>query len=266
MRLSTSPAVQALSRVPGVSAVGVRVLGLAQRVADKGLSPRDRWRKHLGSEAGYWERLIETPDRFRDQFGWCLDPDLEVRQEELREAIAAVPRDRLSVLDVGAGPVTVVGRRWAGKAVQVTPIDPLADVYNEALRKSGIDVPVTTQQLAVEDLSKRFGAGSFDIAYCHNAIDHMPDPMLALDIMLSLVPPDGFVVVRCLPDEGERNSYYGIHQWNVDLDESEPVIWNRAERHVLREALAGKAEVVSARMLGKWVTASFRPLVSSSGA
>jgi SAM-dependent methyltransferase len=264
MALSTR-VVQTLSRVPGVSAVGVRVLGLAQRVTDQGLSPRQRWSKHLGSESGYWERLIATPDRFREQFGWCLDPDLEVRQEELHEAIDAVPRTRLRVLDVGAGPVTVVGRRWAGKTIEVTPIDPLADAYNEALRKADIDVPVPTRQLAVEDLAEHFGARSFDIAYCHNAIDHMPDPLGALGTMLSLVADDGFVVVRCLPDEGERNSYYGIHQWNVDLDGEELVIWNRSVRHVAREALAGRAEIVSARSRGKWVTATIRPRAVSSG-
>ena len=257
--------VRTLSRVPGVSAVGVRLLGLTQRVTDRGLSPRQRWSKHLGSESGYWERLIATPDRFREQFGWCLDPDMEVRQEELREAIEAVPRNRLGVLDVGAGPVTVVGRRWGGKTIEVTPIDPLADVYNEALKEAGIDVPVATQQLAVEDLTSRYSAGSFDIAYCHNAIDHMPDPLGALGIMLSLVAADGFVVIRCLPDEGERNSYYGIHQWNVDLDGEELVIWNRSVRYLVRAEFAGRAEVVSARPSGKWVVATIRPRAESSG-
>jgi SAM-dependent methyltransferase len=260
----TTRVVGTLSRVPGVSAVGVRVLGLAQRVTDSGLSPKQRWSKHLGSEAGYWERLIATPDRFREQFGWCLDPELEVRQEELHEAIDAVPRDRLRLLDVGAGPVTVVGRRWAGKSIEVTPIDPLADVYNEALHKSGIDVPVPTRQLAVEDLAGHFGARSFDLAYCHNAIDHMPDPLEALDIMLSLVASDGFVVIRCLPEEGERNSYFGIHQWNVDLDGGELVIWSRSARYVVRDRLGG-AEIVSAQARGKWVTATIRPLAASSG-
>jgi SAM-dependent methyltransferase len=264
MALSTR-VVRTLSRVPGVSAVGVQVLGLAQRVTDRGLSPRQRWSKHLGSEFGYWERLIATPDRFREQFGWCLDPELEVRQDELREAVEAVPRSRVRVLDVGAGPVTVVGKRWAGKAIEVTPIDPLADVYNEALRKAGIDVPVATQRLAVEDLSARYSAGSFDIAYCHNALDHMPDPVGALGIMLSVVVADGFVVVRCLPDEGERNSYYGIHQWNIDLDGGELVIWNRSVRHVVREELAGRAEIVSAQPYGKWLTATIRPTAESSG-
>jgi SAM-dependent methyltransferase len=262
MPFHTSRVVQTLSRVPGVSVVGVRILGLAQRVTASGLSPSARWSKHLGSEAGYWGRLIRSPDRFREQFGWCLDPDLEVRQDELREAIEAVPRDRLHVLDVGAGPVTVVGRRYAGKSIEVTAIDPLADVYNDALAKSGIQVPVTTQRFSIEDLPARFPARSFDIAYCHNAIDHMPDPMPALDVMLSLVAPDGFVVLRCLPDEGERNSYFGIHQWNVDLDESGLVVWNRTTRHALGEELAGQAEVVSARMIGKWVTAIIRPIAS----
>ncbi len=264
MALSTR-VVRTLSRVPGVSAVGVHVLGLAQRVTDRGLSPRQRWSKHLGSESGYWERLIASPDGFREQFGWCLDPELEVRQDELREAVEAVPRSRVRILDVGAGPVTVVGKRWAGKSIEVTPIDPLADVYNEALRKAGIEVPVATQQLAVEDLIARYGAGSFDIAYCHNALDHMPDPLGALGLMLSLVPADGFVVVRCLPDEGERNSYYGIHQWNVDLDEGELVIWNRSVRHAVREELADRVETVSVKSYGKWVTATIRPRDASTG-
>jgi SAM-dependent methyltransferase len=263
MRPSTSTVVQALSHVPGVTAVGVRVLGAAQRVADRGLSPRDRWRKHLGSEAGWWERLIADPDRFREQFGWCLDPDLEARQDELREAIEAVPREELRVLDVGAGPVTVVGRRHAGKRIRVTAVDPLADAYNEALTRAGIEVPVVTEKLAVEELPDRFAPRSFDVVYCHNAIDHMPDPMLALDVMLGLAAADGFVVLRCLPDEGERNAYFGIHQWNVDCGGGDLVIWNREARHVVGDELAGRAEV-SARMIGKWVTAIVRPRAGSS--
>jgi SAM-dependent methyltransferase len=263
----SAAAVKALTRVPGVSALGIRVLGLAQRVTDSGLSARERWAKHLGSEAGYWERLIGTPERFRAEFGWCLEPELEVRQDEIRRAIEAVPRDRLRVLDVGAGPVTVVGRRYGGKVIEVTAIDPLADAYNEALRRSGIEVPVVTQKLAIEDLPERFEPGSFDIAYCHNAIDHMPDPMLALDVMLALVRADGYVVIRCLPREGERNSYFGIHQWNVDLDGGfELVIWDRSARHVVADELAGRAEVVSACRMGRWVTATLRPTAAPSGA
>jgi SAM-dependent methyltransferase len=264
MGLATSPVAQALSRVPGVAAVGIRVLGLAQRIADSGLSPRERWRKHLGSEAGWWERLLARPDRFREQFGWCLDPELEVRQDELRETIEAVPRDVVRIVDVGAGPVTVVGRRYRGRTIEVIPIDPLADVYNNALRKAGVDVPVPTRQLAVEELPEQFGPANIDIAYCHNALDHMPDPLAALESMLSVVAADGFVVIRCLPDEGKRNAYFGIHQWNVDLDGTDLAIWNRSTRHLVGDALADRAEVVDARMIGKWVTAVLRPRAASS--
>jgi SAM-dependent methyltransferase len=235
------------------------MLGLVQRVVDAGLSPRDRWAKHLDSEANYWLRVIQSPDRLHEMFAWCLDPNLEVAQDELREAIEAVPRQQVRVLDVGAGPVTVIGRTYAGKAIDVTPIDPLADIYNDGLDKANVHPPVVTRKLSVEELTGAFPPASFDIAFCHNAIDHMPDPMLAIDVMLTLVSPDGFVVLRSLPNEGERNSYFGIHQWNVDCHGSELVIWNRTARHMLSEELSGRAEIVSARMIGAWVTAVIRP-------
>jgi hypothetical protein len=60
--------------------------------------------------------------------------------------------------------------------------------------------------------------------------------------MLRLVGPTGFVALRHFRREGEHAGYEEFHQWNFDLGEHGPEIWNRRRRYVLAQALPARVE------------------------
>ena len=60
---------------------------------------------------------------------------------------------RISILDVGSGPVTSVGRRYVDFQIEISAYDPLADSYREMLDLHGIRPPVATEFALAEDLN-----------------------------------------------------------------------------------------------------------------
>ena len=246
-------------RAPRAAAFHNRLLGKAQLLSDRRLSPQQRWLKRLGNESDYWTRVIRTPGLLQERFGDRLDPAAEIRDPGVCDAIERIPRSRIRLLDVGAGPLTSLGKTYPGRDIEVVAIDPLADNYNAELRRIRAVPPVVTRALSVEQVIDTFGPRSFDISFSENAIDHMPDPLSALDTMIAATAPDGFIVLRCKPNEGERNSYFGIHQWNVDCIDGDLVVWNRSVRSSVGEHVRGRAECLLVQSSGGWVKCILRP-------
>ena len=61
-----------------------------------------------------------------------MNPGTELR-ERIRALIAAPEGVTVRVLDVGAGPLTALGKVWPGRTLELTAVDPLADEYNAIL-------------------------------------------------------------------------------------------------------------------------------------
>ena len=152
-------------------------------------------RRALDEEIGYWAEWLDTRGgRFSDDFARRFEPDAEVEDGALRAVLAGVPGTP-SVLDVGAGPVSSVGARLDGRALDLVPVDPLADAYDGALRRRHLVPPVRTQRVAGEALTRTFGEGRFDVAYARNSLDHAVDPVAVVEEMLRVVPPDDEMAV-----------------------------------------------------------------------
>lgn len=64
--------------------------------------------------------------------------------------------DGLNVLDVGAGPLTILGCRLSSSLVRVRAVDPLADILRRCLRTKGIIPRVWTEFGIVEALDLMF--------------------------------------------------------------------------------------------------------------
>jgi hypothetical protein len=139
-------------------------------------------RRALGEELGYWRDWIENRGgRWGEDYAYRFDPDAEVEDPLLRGVLAELNAPDLSILDVGAGPVSFVGRRYEGARLTVVAVDPLADRYNRLLAAAHLDPPVRTEPLEGERLLERFGQGAFDVAYARNALDHAVDPVLIIE-------------------------------------------------------------------------------------
>jgi hypothetical protein len=60
----------------------------------------------------------------------------------------------------------------------------------------------------------QFGHNAYHIVHGENCIDHTVNPLQAIEQMLSVSKPQGFVVLRHAENEGHREQYRQLHQWD----------------------------------------------------
>jgi SAM-dependent methyltransferase len=233
-------------------------------------SVRDRREAGWETELAFWEHWLETegfnwPEDFRRK----TDPTARVRiprqflPGRARKLSRFLPgrRPRISILDVGSGPLSLVGTRLPGVEVELLPVDPLADEYNELLARHGIEPPARSRRCAAEEVADALGEARFDLVYCQNALDHSEDPLEGMRQMTRAAKPGAWVVLKHTLDEGEREGYCGLHDWNFNIEGRRFVIWNRETRIYPDEHLT-LAERIDPELVDeegyRWVRVGFR--------
>ena len=210
-------------------------MGAFQSIRTRRLSHHERWLRATRSETAFWADWLAQRGYGGDDYRFRTDPAHEVHQPELRDLIEALPGEEVEILDVGAGPLTAVGKTYPRKRLEIVAVDPLADQYDKLLAHEGIRPPVRTQPCSGEELLERFAPNSFDIATAFNALDHSYDPVQAIRNMVEVVRPGGFVLLVHGINEGVQRRYVGLHQWNFEYRQGQLVVWRRGEQHDLSE-------------------------------
>jgi SAM-dependent methyltransferase len=211
------------------------------------LSERDLhgalWEASKGEEVSFWQEWIATKGLgWPDDYKRRLDPEQPLQDDIIRH-LSARPGSTVSILDVGAGPMTKLGKRWEGRTVQITAVDPLADDYEHFLAEAGITPLVPTQPGEAEQLADHFPINHFDLVYVQNALDHSRDPLLGIRQMLEVVKPGCFVCLYHNRNAGLEGNYEGLHQWNFRADNGHFVIRDRRTHVSVNEALGDLAEI-----------------------
>jgi SAM-dependent methyltransferase len=232
----------ALRKNEALTGAVVKAAGRLQSFRDGRLSYRERWTKRNSHEAGYWTDSLAAADS-RERFADRLDPETEIGGAALRRAVEEVDREEVAILDVGSGPLTSVGKKHPGKKIEVTAADALAEDYAKALAKAGIEPLVPVVAVAGEDVLDYFGPETFDVSFMSNALDHTADPLLVIKNLVDVTKRDGRVALRHMKNEGERNSYFGIHIWNIECRDGRFVIWNHEVTNDVTSLLADSCEV-----------------------
>lgn len=125
-------------------------------------------------------------------------------------------KEDYTILDVGSGPGTItidLAKNYVpkGKVLGVENVDnPLM-----ASRASAIEQGVENVEFQVADVHKLpFADDTFDVAFAHQVLQHLPDPVKALQEMRRVVKPGGIVAVR-------DNYMAGtvIYPWNDSVNE-----------------------------------------------
>ncbi|MFO0918095.1 MAG: class I SAM-dependent methyltransferase [Planctomycetaceae bacterium] len=181
-------------------------------------SAKARWKSGIESEIQFWDDYFRTGGlQWADSYGLRLDPDLSLQP---RPAALLPPLQKdVHVLDVGAGPLTHLGKKCEGKVVSITAIDPLAHEYDRILDKYQIQPLVRTKCLAAEEIAKEFPSDTFDLVFARNCIDHAYHPETAIRNMIDVVKVGSFVLLEHRPNEAENENWKGLHQWNFSLSE-----------------------------------------------
>jgi SAM-dependent methyltransferase len=204
------------------------------------------WRSGLSSELKFWDRYLGSGGlQWKDDFARRLDPALPLQPRPAR-ALKSHGSMVVDILDVGAGPLTYLGKALPGHDLRITAVDPLADGYAELMQKHNVKPPVLTQFARGEELEAKFAANSFDLVFARNCIDHSENPMQAIEQMVRVTRPGGCVLLEHWPNEGVEENYRGLHQWNFDCQNDRFIIWNARQRVDVAELFAGKADVTCA--------------------
>ncbi len=202
------------------------------------------WSHGLFDELQYWERVL-SPEALKantDGYLERLDPQqkLEERFTELINVPTGAP---VSILDVGAGPITSMGKVWDGHSVTVVPIDPLAERYRELLDKMHLTPPVYTVNVEGEKIGEHYPANSFELAHSRNALDHCYDPMVVIQQMVDSVKPACFVYLWHVKNVADMEQHKGLHQWNFDHVNGKFMVSSEQKSYCVNDELAGKATV-----------------------
>jgi SAM-dependent methyltransferase len=209
-----------------------------------GLGRRLWWRTRKSSEVDFWAGwLVGAPgtEQWTSDRKSRLDPNTQITDPLVRAELERNPAEEISIIDMGAGPITSLGYRYPGKRLTIVPVDPLADEYERLLRDAELDPPIRTIRVAGEALLEHFGARCFDIAYAVNSLDHSADPFTIISNMVAVVRPGGIVLLRHKRNEGESARYGGLHQWNFDVVHDSLIVWNNAVEVNVGSALEGRA-------------------------
>jgi SAM-dependent methyltransferase len=209
-----------------------------------GLVRRLLWRTRAKSEVDFWAGwLAGAPgtEQWASDRELRLAPETEIRDPLVRAELERIPAAEISILDVGAGPLTSLGYRYPGKTLTIVAVDPLADEYERLLRDAKLHPPIRTIRVAGEALAEHFGSGTFDIAYATNSLDHSADPFTIISNMVAVVRTGGIVLLRHKQNEGDSARYGGLHQWNFDVVDDGLLVWNNAAEVNVGSALEGRA-------------------------
>ena len=219
----------------------------------------DRWEVGLDEEIEFWARWFRDRGApWTDDFEQRTNPKSPL-QEHIRRWIDAPFGSRVDILDVGSGPLTVLGKRWRGRRIRITAVDPLAEKYAELYERTGHRPAVRPVPGEGEHVAERFEPNSFDLVYAQNCIDHGYDPLRSIRQMLELVRPGKVVLLEHAIDEGEYMEYAGPHQWNFRAEDGRFTIW-RPGLHVDAQAeLEPLAELtVEPRPDIRWIVVALR--------
>lgn len=216
------------------------------------------WEAGIAHEVQFWDKYLKTQGLdWPEDYHSRLDPNRPL-SEFHRQFIDRLPTETVQILDVGAGPLTVLGKTHPAKRLEITATDALATYYDELFAKYQIVPPVRTQLCKAEDLLQLFSVNSFDFVNAQNCIDHSENPILAIQDMVSLVKPGRYVALRHGENEAEAENYLGFHQWNFTIRDGSFVIFGKTETHNMSEKLAAIATVESYRDKDNVIVVSIR--------
>ncbi|MBZ4421265.1 bifunctional 2-polyprenyl-6-hydroxyphenol methylase/3-demethylubiquinol 3-O-methyltransferase UbiG [Myxococcus sp. RHSTA-1-4] len=202
------------------------------------------WTEGLPSEIAFWDNWFKTQGGvWSEDYKTRLNPDTPL-QQTVEDYLPDPAGDAIQeILDVGSGPLTMLGKRSDRRKFRITAVDPLADAYDRIMAKHGVVPPVRTSWCHGELLTTRFAPDTFDLVWAQNSLDHSYEPVRIIEQALVVTKPGGYVALSHARNEALNGNWDGLHQWNFDHEGGDFIIWNRQGRVNVSKLLQSRAEI-----------------------
>jgi ubiquinone/menaquinone biosynthesis C-methylase UbiE len=103
---------------------------------------------------------------------------------------------------------------------------------------------VRTKYGEAEQVAEMYADGSFDLVHAANSLDHSHDPVAAIKAAARVVKPGGHVFLEHILNEGAREGYGGLHQWNFGVEaDSFTIASSAGQKTNMAKEFAGVADV-----------------------
>ncbi len=221
---------------------------------------RPKWEANIVCETTFWDRWLASKGRaYGDDFRVRTDPESLLQEHLARHLDKSLSVNR--ILDVGAGPLTIVNKKCPGTTLEIHAVDALGDIYDQLLRKHRITPVIRTEKLDAEALSRKYPENTFDIVYSRNAIDHAYAPLQAIREMVKVTKPGGYVILQVGVEEGTRTQWRGLHSWNFSLADHTLLLRGQDSREFdVCDLLKDAAQVVDATIEANMIRIVFRKI------
>jgi SAM-dependent methyltransferase len=220
------------------------ILGIVMQLHNRipiPLPPKWKWRMGIAYEIEFWRKVFNQENEYWPTFKQRLNPNRPI-EGTLNKLLAEIDTTKIEILDVGAGPLTVLSvGGLIGKPI-IRACDALAKEYDKILAYFNIEPTIHTGFCIAEELRETYNPNSFDIVYSRNALDHCYDPVKVVHQMVCIIKPGGFILIEGKRNEATHQKWQGLHQWNFDIDATgDFVISNKKNNISMRENLKHKA-------------------------
>lgn len=185
---------------------------------------KTHWKQSLDSEVSFWKGIISGTNPHKD---WIENftraaKGIDVAPTYIQPYLLNAGR----ILDVGAGPASVLGGICKGRKLNIIAVDPLAEEYRKLYEEYNVFPMVQPIKGSGETL-KDVVTCKFDLVYSQNALDHGYDPILSIQNMIDVCASGGIVYAVFKVNVGERNKYTGLHSWNFMPAYNDMIVWTK---------------------------------------
>ena len=230
---------------------GLKAATITQRLMNKehNTSITQKWLDGISYEVAFWNNVYRWPHTFKGMMGWA-DYGSVINLEGFDANSFLASEKDPKVYDVGCGMSYAVGNNIQKDGrmlpLDIHYVDPLAIHFNRILRKHGKQLPPI--EFGMAEYLSAFVHGDATLITIQNALDHSSAPVKGIVEALTSLKEGGILYLNHHPNEAEMEQYKGFHQYNINEENGELIIWNKAERYNISQMLGSFASVEVRRM------------------
>lgn len=208
----------------------------------------ERWIKGIPCEITFWNNVY-IHKKWRDWFlhGYRLGHDINLHNFDAKSFLKNLDSHKKNiVIDLGCGLSYMTGNMIDGTPIDIQYVDPLADYYNDIIKRTKVKAPLIKFGM-MEYISSFYNKDEVALIIIQNALDHSENPIKGIIESLRCLRIGGILYLKHYPNEAEKESYRGFHQFNIDIDNGKMIIWNKTEKYVLDDIVGTFTEISISR-------------------